>query len=124
MAPELEYTQCAAVTTMSPCGLDTTLPVQWCDVNDPFEVPNSVPTCAAPEKVFPWRGFDTLIAFELGLALEVGLELGLGLALGLEPVLDADLELKLDDTVGVGVESEAADTELELTSLSRPPTFA
>jgi hypothetical protein len=39
-------------------------------------------------------------------------------------VLDADLELKLDDTVGVGVEDEAADTELELTSLSRPPTFA
>jgi len=59
---------------MSPSGVETTLPVQWCEVNDPSEVPNSVPTCGVPEYAVPSSGSDTLIELELDAELAAELE--------------------------------------------------
>ena len=50
---------------MSPSGEEITLPVQWCEVKDPSETPNNVPTCGVPEYAVPSSGSDTLIELEL-----------------------------------------------------------
>ena len=114
---------------MSPCGLDTTLPVQWCEVNDPSEVPNSVPTCAVPENASPSSGSDTLIEFEI--EFEFGFELGL--VLGLDDEVGVWGGFETDDALVDGLAvaeatavlpAVAVGTELKLTSLRWPPTFA
>src|ERR1700759_4759761 len=50
MSEVLPLTQCAAVRTRSPCGLDTTLAVQKCSPSRPAVSVNSAPTAGVPAK--------------------------------------------------------------------------
>src|SRR5689334_17804769 len=50
MSEALPLTQCAAVRTRSPCGLDTTLAVQKCGPSRPAVSVNSAPTAGVPAK--------------------------------------------------------------------------
>ena len=55
MAPVVQVTQCAAVTSRSPCGLWITLAVpKWVPSLPPASV-NSAPTAGVPPKGFPLR---------------------------------------------------------------------
>lgn len=116
---------------MSPSGEEITLPVQWCEVKDPFEVPNSVPTCGVPENATPVSGSDTRIELVAAVVVAATAEdaavvddvavVEAAEALGLaEAFAEAVAEaLALLVAVGVGV----CDVP-ELTSLSRPLIFA
>ena len=56
--PCVPVTQCAAVTSRSPCGLCTTLAVQKCVPSWPLLVVNSAPTADGPPDGVPVRAGD------------------------------------------------------------------
>jgi hypothetical protein len=107
---------------MSPSGEETTLPVQWCEVNVPSEVPNSVPTCATPENSSPVSGSDTRIELAVvAVAVAVAVAVVDG-EVGAEGV--AAEALAPAGVFAAALLVATAWTAPELASLSRPSTFA
>src|SRR5580693_2320233 len=58
--PDVPVTQCAAVTTRSPCGPPITLAVQKCRPSLPLDIVNRAPTAGVPAKSCPFCEVETM----------------------------------------------------------------